>query len=113
MALAGPKVDLQTWQIVQHEGFHQFAHAGVGDRLPAWLEEGLAEYFGESLFTGRGYVSGVMPGWRVERVKKGIEGKQLMPWSSWMLIEKREWGKRLKQADYDEAWAGFPKATLP
>ena len=52
MAFAGEHITAYTWHTVQHEGFHQFAHAVIGGDIPTWLNEGLAEYFGEALFTG-------------------------------------------------------------
>ena len=54
MAVADLRSDLHTWNTVQHEGFHQFAHAYISDNLPIWSSEGLAEYFGED----------VEPGWQ-------------------------------------------------
>ena len=64
MAVAGEKLTGLTWQTIQHEGFHQFARTLIQDDLPPWLNEGLAEYFGEAIFTGDGYVVGVIPPWR-------------------------------------------------
>ena len=61
MAIAGEDTQRQTWHVVQHEGFHQFAHFVIRGELPTWLNEGIAEYFGESVFTGDGFVSGVIP----------------------------------------------------
>ena len=55
------KMDARTWHTVQHEGFHQFAHVVIRGDLPIWVNEGLAEYFGEAVFTGDGFVSGVIP----------------------------------------------------
>ncbi len=105
MAVAGEHANLRTWQIVQHEGFHQFVRSAIGERLPVWLEEGLAEHFGESLFTGDGYVSGIMPPWRVERVKGGVENKAFASLSKLTGMNKAEWGKRISQRNYDQAWA--------
>ena len=34
---------------LQHEGFHQFAWSHISRDLPQWVNEGLAEYFGEAL----------------------------------------------------------------
>ena len=44
MAVAGEHANLRTWQIVQHEGFHQFVRSAIGEKLPIWLEEGIATY---------------------------------------------------------------------
>ena len=30
LAIAGEKTDAETWHVVQHEGFHQFADAVIG-----------------------------------------------------------------------------------
>ncbi|HMO25788.1 MAG TPA: hypothetical protein PKB10_05915, partial [Tepidisphaeraceae bacterium] len=76
-AIAGEQLTDQTWHAVQHEGFHQFAHYVIGnDNMPIWVNEGLAEYFGEAIFTGDGFVSGVMPGWRVRRIKSAMRNEQ-------------------------------------
>ena len=43
--------------------------------MPTWLNEGLAEYFGEGIFTGDGFVTGVIS---PERLAIGsIEEKKL------------------------------------
>src|SRR6266542_4312325 len=78
MAVAGPRADLRTWQVVQHEAFHQFAHASIAVTLPAWLEEGLGEYLGEMLFTGDSYIAGIVPTWRKMRVQEEIRGGKFM-----------------------------------
>jgi len=61
MAIAGEQTDAQTWHVVQHEGFHQFAHAVIHGDLPMWVNEGIAEYFGEGLFTGDNFITGLVP----------------------------------------------------
>jgi len=35
----------RLWDVLEHEGFHQFARQRLGFTLPTWLNEGLAEYF--------------------------------------------------------------------
>lgn len=61
----------QTWHVVQHEGFHQFVDLAMGrDAIPIWANEGLAEYFGMSLWTGDGFVSGVIPPKRLAKVDR-------------------------------------------
>ena len=47
MAIAGEKTTAYTWSVIQHEGFHQFARTVIGGELPIWVNEGMAEYFGE------------------------------------------------------------------
>ena len=64
VAVATDRAGGPAWHVVQHEAFHQFAAAVNGPELPGWVTEGLGEYFGESLFTGDGYVTGAIPAWR-------------------------------------------------
>jgi hypothetical protein len=105
MAVAGRHPTAVTWHNVQHEGFHQFAHAVIGGRLPAWLDEGLAEYFGESIFTGDGFVTGIVPPWRLARLKREISGKSLKPVDGIMALSPEQWRDDLTIANYDQAWS--------
>ncbi len=105
MALAGEEIGAQTWHVVQHEGFHQFARAVIGGELPIWVNEGLAEYFGESLFTGDGFISGAIPPSRLKRVKKQFRDGAFRPIKEMMFLDHRTWNEELDQANYDQAWS--------
>jgi hypothetical protein len=93
------------WHIVQHEGFHQFAHAVIGGDLPVWVNEGLAEYFGESVFTGDGFVTGVIPAGRMKRVQQEIRNNRFHSVKDMMLMSKGEWNAVLNVINYDQAWS--------
>ena len=95
----------QTWHIVQHEGFHQFAHAVIGGELPVWVNEGLAEYFGESLFTGDSFVTGVIPPDRLARIKEKIRNNTFKPVPAMMLMTSAEWNAAMQIDYYDQAWS--------
>src|SRR5687768_1378550 len=97
----GPK----TWHIVQHEGFHQFADAAINAELPVWVNEGLAEYFGEAVFTGDGYVTGGIPQWRLARVRKRFEENEFKSLREMMSMPLSEWNDELTLVNYDQAWA--------
>jgi len=105
MAIAGRKLTLDTWHTVQHEGFHQFAHSVIGGKMPVWLDEGLAEYFGESIFTGDGFVTGVIPPWRLSRLKREMADKQLKSFGQIMHLSNQEWSDQLTLKNYDQAWS--------
>jgi hypothetical protein len=105
MAIAGEHLTRQTWQVVQHEGFHQFAHAVIGGKMPTWLDEGLAEYFGESIFTGDGFVTGIIPPYREQRLKDEIAGGQLKTFRQMMLVSPEQWRAELNILNYDQAWS--------
>lgn len=104
MAIAGNDVDGDTWHVVQHEGFHQFADAVIGGDIPIWINEGLAEYFGEALFTGDQFITGIIPPWRLERVKESIKNHQFMPLQRMMHLSHLEWNQNISIANYDQAW---------
>ena len=95
----------QAWHVVQHEAFHQFAHATTGTELPAWLDEGLGEYFGEALFTGDGYVTGVIPDWRLKRIKRLLREDTFAPLDTFARISHDEWNREMTLARYDQAWS--------
>jgi uncharacterized protein DUF1570 len=40
------------WSTLAHEGFHQFLDYELGHKIPVWLNEGMAQYFETSFYTG-------------------------------------------------------------
>jgi hypothetical protein len=105
MAIAGEKSTGTTWHVVQHEGFHQFAHAVIGGQLPVWLNEGLAEYFGEGIYTGDAMVTGVVPPGRCKRIQDSITNKRFKTIRSMMLLSHEQWNMEMNGANYDMAWS--------
>jgi hypothetical protein len=104
-AFGGQKLNNRTWHVIQHEGFHQFAAAVIGGDRPVWINEGLAEYFGEALFTGDGYISGYVPAWRLKRVKQEIREKKFLPLDRMMKLSLEEWNAKIAVINYDQAWS--------
>lgn len=94
-----------AWHVVQHEAFHQFADATTGTALPAWLNEGLGEYFGEALFTGDGYVTGVVPAWRAARVGRSLGNDAFQPPATFALVSQEQWNRDMTLTHYDQAWS--------
>ncbi len=105
LAIAGDELNLRTWHVIQHEGFHQFARSVIGSNLPIWLNEGLAEYFGEAIFTGDNYVSGVIPFYRMERIREKIKAKQFRSIEAITALSHEEWNNEMSENNYDHAWA--------
>jgi hypothetical protein len=106
MAIAGEETNLGTWHVVQHEGFHQFAHAVIRGDIPIWVNEGLAEYFGEAIWTGDGFQTGLIPAGRLKRVKETMNrpgGFLSIP--SMMQLTHQAWNGKLKMSNYDQAWS--------
>lgn len=105
MAIAGQNLTANSWHVMQHEGFHQFADAVIGGDLPIWANEGLAEYFGEALYTGDGFVSGVVPPWRLKRLQARLVLGDYMPLDQMMFLSHEQWNAQLALANYDQAWS--------
>jgi hypothetical protein len=103
MAIA--KSDERTWHVLQHEGFHQFAYMSIAEDLPVWVNEGLAEYFGEGIFTGDAFVTGLVPDDRREAVAAMIADGTYTPFAKFVAIGDEEWTAKIKHANYDQAWS--------
>src|SRR5262249_41625793 len=105
MAIGDPRLGDERWRIVQHEGFHQFAMAVIRGDLPIWVNEGMAEYFGESIFTGDGYVTGIVPPSRGARIKKWIAEGNALSIQEMMKLRHETWNAQLSLVNYDQAWS--------
>lgn len=105
MAVAGQRITDRTWHVVQHEGFHQFARAVIRGDLPTWLNEGLAEYFGEAVFTGDSFLSGLIPFDRLGRLKTEISRGKLKSIEQMMQMSHDAWNRDLQYENYDQAWS--------
>jgi len=106
MAIAGDNLTGRTWHVVQHEGFHQFAHAVIRGDLPIWVNEGLAEYFGEAVFTGDSFIVGVIPHSRMMRIKAEMkEAGAFMRVSRMMSLSHEDWNSQMTINNYDQAWS--------
>jgi hypothetical protein len=103
------RVGPATWHVVQHEGFHQFVKSVIGGEIPIWVNEGLAEYFGEGMFTGDGMVTGLIPASRLERVKARFGANGFPSIKQMMALSHAEWNAAFEDhnkagANYDMAW---------
>ncbi len=104
MAIAGEKLNNNTWHTIQHEGFHQFAAAVIGGDMPIWVNEGLAEYFGEAVYTGDGFVSGAIPRHRLKRVQGLFAKGSFKSVERMMGTTHQQWNRELNINNYDQAW---------
>lgn len=105
MAWLGERPTDRFWHTVQHEGFHQFSHMIIQGRLPVWLEEGLAEYFGESIWTGDSLVTGIIRPERLRKVQAAITGNKLLAFADMVTMSYREWSLGRHPHQYDQAWS--------
>ena len=102
----------KTIEVLQHEGFHQFAWHAIGPSLPVWLNEGLAQYFEHAVIgDGGGMSLGLTSRPRIERVKAAINQGDALPIISLMRISTEQWASVLRRdpnrADllYAQSWS--------
>jgi len=99
MAVAQHGTGDQLWYVVQHEGFHQFVHMVIGGQIPIWVNEGMAEYFGQGVWTGDGFVTGVIPPGRLKSLQGYIREEKLTPFREMLLMTHTKWSGDLTDSD--------------
>lgn len=101
----------ETFSVLQHEGFHQFAFSHIGPRLPIWVNEGLAQYFEDGVFEGNKLHLDLANARRVESVKKAIRTGRIVPFDKMLAMSDDDWGGTLNTNAaaagllYDQAWS--------
>lgn len=105
MAVAAKGQQSRTWFLIQHEGFHQYLGAAMPRKIPVWLKEGLAEYFGHGIWTGDGFVMGAVPRYRLLRVKIQIKVGKVMALADLLKMNDEAWKEQMTNLNYDQAWS--------
>lgn len=116
----GPDIGLATYleghastemyHVLQHEGFHQFAHARIGPDLPQWANEGLAEYFGQAILVKGRMRLGVAPESRIVAMNMAIRTKTAWPFKQLIELSNEDWNKEVARGGpragllYDQSW---------
>ena len=94
---------------VQHEAFHQFAHSRFGRDLPIWVNEGLAEFFGESVLVGRTLVMGQSNLRVLHDIRSDIEEGRIIPFREMITMSSQEWLDSVRRlsarTQYNQAWS--------
>jgi hypothetical protein len=95
--------------VLQHEGFHQFAFSRFGADLPPWVNEGLAEFFGEAVLVDRTLVIGQTTPRVIERLQTAIELNEFIPFRRLLSMDSVQWGGQVRRGDaslqYHQAWS--------
>jgi hypothetical protein len=96
---------------LQHEAFHQFAHAVISPDLPVWLNEGLAQVFEEGIWTGSQFDLEQVPPRRLRQLRDDMDNKRLIKFETLMTLTPEQWAKRLEDdhgsgaTHYNQSWA--------
>ncbi len=95
--------------VLQHEGFHQFAYSRFGSDLPIWVNEGLAEFFGQSVLVGDTLVLGQSHQRILTRLKNAVESESFTPFEEMIGLTHDAWNAKLNAGEaglmYDQAWS--------
>ena len=101
----------QTFSVLQHEGFHQFAFNYIGPDLPVWVNEGLAQYFEDGVLVKGHLELGLADKDRIERVRQAIEKDEAVDFDALLTMSHEQWGRTLatqpEQAalNYAQSWS--------
>lgn len=102
----------KTFEVLQHEGFHQFAWHAIGPSLPVWLNEGLAQYFEHAVIDEDGRMSlGLTSRPRIDRVKAAIKANDILPIATLTRVKTKQWAEVLRRSPdranllYAQSWS--------
>lgn len=103
-----PEYREDLWRTLQHECFHQFARRSVGGCWPVWLSEGMATYFEEGMWTGDGFVAGLIRPEMLRDVRALIKSGKVKKFADFMRMDRKTWNEaegEEQHANYTQAWA--------
>ena len=101
MAVSAGRPSAALWATMQHEAFHQFCYTVITPSMPTWANEGLAEYFERAIWTGDGYVPGIIPEKDLRDVRSYMNAKQLLLIDKLVRLTRKQWDEQI--ADEPEA----------
>lgn len=100
-----------TLETLQHEGFHQFAHTYIGHHLPIWVNEGLAEYFGDGLIVRGKMKVGLATEHRLQAVQRANQNRTIIDFDDLLSMAHEQWQKNMMgesttgYLQYQQSWS--------
>jgi hypothetical protein len=95
--------------VIQHEGFHQVAFALFQDNLPPWVNEGLAEFFGEGIMVDGQLIIGQTNPRVIAAIKEAIETRAYIPFVQMLNMDGQSWNANVSNGSakmqYEQAWS--------
>ncbi len=99
----------RVFETLYHEGFHQFLYSCIRADVPLWVNEGFAEYFAESMWNGKRFVTGKVPARRLMILKQAATQNRLFPFKKLFLMKSRKWLANVRKGEasvqYTQAWS--------
>jgi len=100
-----PRWAAGLWPLLQHECWHQFVRYSIGGFWPVWLNEGMAEYYAEAIWTGDDLITGAISPYRLKEVQGAIQAKGFLPLRDLLKMDHEAWSAAISGANYDQAWS--------
>ena len=95
--------------VIQHEGFHQFAHSRFGNDLPPWVNEGVAEFFGESVVVDGEVIIGQTSERTLKTLRAAIAENKQIHFRDMITMEPDRWNANVQAGSamlqYMQAWS--------
>jgi hypothetical protein len=95
--------------VIQHEGFHQFAHSRFGNDLPPWVNEGVAEFFGESAVVGGEVIIGQTSERTIKTLREAIAAGKHIRFRDMITMDGERWNANVRTGNaalqYMQAWS--------
>jgi len=92
------------WQVLAHEGFHQFIGYELGQQIPMWLNEGMAQYFETAFIIGSQFHVGQVSRSKLLYAQALIVNKQAPPLSQLIQWDRATFYANANVA-YPMSWA--------
>ena len=92
------------WRVLAHEGFHQFIGYELGQQIPMWLNEGMAQYFETSFIIGSQFHVGQVSRGKLLYAQALIVNKQAPPLSQLIQWDRATFYANANVA-YPMSWA--------
>jgi len=92
------------WQVLAHEGFHQFIGYELGQEVPMWLNEGLAQFFeNTTVKNGRLIPGGIDPN-RLAAAQAVIRARRMPALADLLAMDRRAFYAS-PEVTYPMSWA--------
>ncbi|MFW6336839.1 MAG: DUF1570 domain-containing protein [Phycisphaeraceae bacterium] len=100
-----------VFEVLQHEGFHQFAWNYLGSDLPIWINEGLAQYFEDGVIVDGRFKTGFADAQRIRLLKDAFASGRGPHVREVLDIDDETWRRtlttdaRASERLYAQAWS--------
>ena len=102
-------IDPQRDHLLRHEGWHHFKAYEIPNRLPVWLDEGMGEYLGYSIWAGDETVHGLIRGEGYHQLVQVVQSGQAMTLRQLLSLTDADWMQAVNegrgQVGYAQAWS--------